>query len=164
MVSQACKHTEPHARTCCRARWCSGRCNWCTPSCRAGPSGRRASWRGTASAPATPPGRSGRAASGVGVRAGAALGGRGALWRAVVARRAACNPPAPGRPGGTSPDCTRCSTPARSCCTTKWGWEHASVRDDELPIPNGKKHIRSMHRAYCLIVAIVDSVGVGGLK
>ena len=115
MVSQACKHTEPHARTCCRARWCSGRCNWCTPSCRAGPSGRRASWRGTASAPATPPGRSGRAASGVGVRAGAALGGRGALWRAVVARRAACNPPAPGRPGGTSPDCTRCSTPARSC-------------------------------------------------
>ena len=48
--------------------------------------------------------------------------------------------------------------------TTKWGWEHASVRDDELPIPNGKKHIRSMHRAYCLIVAIVDSVGVGGLK
>jgi hypothetical protein len=48
--------------------------------------------------------------------------------------------------------------------TTEWGWEHASARDDELPIPNGKKHIRSMHRAYCLIVAIVDSVGAGGLK
>lgn len=48
--------------------------------------------------------------------------------------------------------------------TTKWEWKHPSVRDDNLPVPNGVKHERSMHRAYCLIVAIVASVGVRGLK
>ena len=48
--------------------------------------------------------------------------------------------------------------------TTEWGWEHVPVRDDDRPVPNGKKHARSMHRAYCLIVAVVDSVGVRGLK
>lgn len=48
--------------------------------------------------------------------------------------------------------------------TTEWGWEHTSVRDDDLPVPNGKKHERSMHRAYCLIVAIVDFVGARGVK
>ncbi len=48
--------------------------------------------------------------------------------------------------------------------TTEWGWEHASVRDDDLPIPHGVKHERSMLRAYCLTVAIVHSVGKRGLR
>lgn len=40
----------------------------------------------------------------------------------------------------------------------------ASVRDDDLPVPNGVKHKRSMHRAYCLTTAIVDYLGTRGLK
>lgn len=61
-------------------------------------------------------------------------------------------------------DVSRLNAGSFMLSTTEWGWEHASVRDDDLPVPNGVKHERSMHRAYCLTVAVVGSVGKHGLK
>ncbi len=49
-------------------------------------------------------------------------------------------------------------------CTTEWDWDHAAVRDDDISIPKGVKHDRSMHRAYCLMTTIMDCVGFHDLR
>jgi hypothetical protein len=48
--------------------------------------------------------------------------------------------------------------------TTSWDWDHPAARDDDMFIPKGVKHERSMHRAYCLMITIADHVGIHGLK
>ena len=48
--------------------------------------------------------------------------------------------------------------------TTSWDWDDPAARDDDMLIPKGVKHERSMHRAYCLMITIADRVGFDGLK
>jgi hypothetical protein len=48
--------------------------------------------------------------------------------------------------------------------TTTWNWNHAVVRDDDVAIPNGIKHGRSMDRAYSLMIKIATRVGPCNLK